>query len=69
MQDTAEKIRRHPMDMTNMTFIGQGQNLTLTNKYHIYQVQNLTLTDMRFFYCAKIHKIICRLLTNENTGV
>ena len=31
MRDTAEKIRGHRMDMTNTTFIRQGQNLTLTN--------------------------------------
>ena len=32
MRDAAEKIRGHHMDMTNATFICQGQNLSLTNK-------------------------------------
>ena len=31
MRDAAEKIPGHCMDMTNTTFICQGQNLTLTN--------------------------------------
>ena len=47
MRDTAEKIRGLRMDMTNTTFICQGQNFTLTNKFRICQVQNLTLTNMR----------------------
>ena len=57
MRDTGEKIRGHRMDMTNATFIFQGQNLTLTGIYKIY------------FVCTEIRIIICRLLTNKNTGI
>ena len=53
MRDTAEKIRGHRMDMTNTTFICQGQNLSLTGTRN----------------CAEIRIIVCRLLTNENTGI
>ena len=50
------QIRGHLMDKTNTTFICQGQNLT----WALYEIN---------FVCAEIRIIICRLLTNENTGI
>ena len=53
MRDTAEKICGHHMDMTNTTFILKFD----LDRYKIY------------FVFTKICIIICRLLTNENTGI
>ena len=57
IRDTAEKIRRHRMDMCIRINTYLSSSKFVLDRYEIY------------FVCAEVRIIICRLLTNENTGI